>query len=157
MSTAYLSLGTNQGDLKENLQGALRLLEERAGRILEVSSFLETEPWGFRSSNRFLNAAVILETALEPLDLLSELQGIERKMGRTKKSHDGIYQDRSMDIDIIFYDDCIINHPKLTIPHPLAHKRAFVMDVMAEIAPDYVHPLLLKTVGELSGQLHENS
>ncbi len=132
MAITFLSLGTNIGNKRRNMITAAALLAERAGDILALSGFYETEPWGFESENSFLNAAVKLETTLTPFELLHITQQIEKDMGRTKKS-DGSYHDRIIDIDILLYEDMKIETPELTIPHPLMYKREFVMKPLAEI------------------------
>ena len=124
---------------------AAALLAERVGDVLALSGFYETEPWGFRSDNTFLNAALQLETALPPLELLAATQAIELEMGRTQKS-DGTYHDRIIDIDILLYDDLVMQTPALTIPHPLMHERLFVMEPLSEIAPNVIHPVFGKPV-----------
>lgn len=124
---------------------AAALLAERAGDVLALSGFYETEPWGFRSENTFLNAALKLETTLSPQELLQTTQQIELEMGRTQKSN-GEYHDRIIDVDILLYDDLILQTPELTLPHPLMHERRFVMEPLLEIAPDVVHPIFKKTV-----------
>ncbi|MBQ6751158.1 MAG: 2-amino-4-hydroxy-6-hydroxymethyldihydropteridine diphosphokinase [Bacteroidaceae bacterium] len=133
MHTVYLSLGTNLGDKTQNLVSAITEIERRIGPVRAQSAFLTTEPWGFESENTFLNAAVRVETALSPFDLLNKTQQIERDMGRTQKSVDGKYHDRIIDIDILLYDDLHINTPKLTIPHPLMYERDFVLIPLKEI------------------------
>lgn len=150
MATAYLSLGTNIGNKRRNLITAAALLAERVGDILALSDIYETEPWGFESENTFLNAALALRTLLSPLELLDATRLIEIEMGRVKKSN-GTYQDRIIDIDILMYDDIVMQTLQLTIPHPLMHKRSFVMEPLAEIAPDVVHPVFHKTIAELAG------
>ena len=152
MAKAYIGLGTNIGNKRRNLITAAALLAERAGDVLSISSFYETEPWGFESDNTFLNAALLLETELEPLQLLSLTQEIEKEMGRTQKS-DGAYHDRIIDLDILLYDLCVINEAALVVPHPLMHKRLFVMEPLAEIAPMLVHPILNKTMLELAEEI----
>lgn len=152
MAKAYIGLGTNIGNKRRNLITAAALLAERAGDVLSISSFYETEPWGFESDNTFLNAALLLETELEPLQLLSLTQEIEKEMGRTQKS-DGEYHDRIIDLDILLYDLCVINEAALVVPHPLMHKRQFVMEPLAEIAPMLVHPILNKTMLELAEEI----
>lgn len=152
MAKAYIGLGTNIGNKRRNLITAAALLAERAGDVLSISSFYETEPWGFESDNTFLNAALLLETELEPLQLLSLTQEIEKEMGRTQKS-DGEYHDRIIDLDILLYDLCVINEAALVVPHPLMHKRQFVMEPLAEIAPMLVHPVLNKTMLELAEEI----
>ena len=130
---AYLSLGTNLGRRRQNLLRAIRLIGEHVGRVVRQSSFLETEPWGFQSTHRFLNACVCVETTLTPRQLLQTTQQIERRLGRRRKTVDGIYHDRPIDIDILLYDDLRITEPDLTIPHPLMHQRDFVMIPLQEI------------------------
>lgn len=152
MAKAYIGLGTNIGNKRRNLITAAALLAERAGDVLSISSFYDTEPWGFESDNTFLNAALLLETELEPLQLLSLTQEIEKEMGRTQKS-DGAYHDRIIDLDILLYDLCVINEAALVVPHPLMHKRQFVMEPLAEIAPMLVHPVLNKTMLELAEEI----
>ena len=152
MAKAYIGLGTNIGNKRRNLITAAALLAERAGDVLSISSFYETEPWGFESDNTFLNAALLLETELEPLQLLSLTQEIEKEMGRTQKS-DGAYHDRIIDLDILLYDLCVINEAALVVPPPLMHKRQFVMEPLAEIAPMLVHPILNKTMLELAEEI----
>ena len=133
MHKIYLGLGSNLGDRKENLACAIRLIGERVGKVLRVSSFIETEPWGFESDNTFVNAVILCETELTPREVLRTTQKIEREMGRQKKSTDGGYSDRCIDIDILLYDDLRVDEPDLQIPHPLMMKRDFVMIPLREI------------------------
>ncbi len=133
MHKIYLGLGSNLGNRKENLAYAIRLIGERVGKVLRVSSFIETEPWGFESENTFVNAVIQCETDLTPRQLLGSTQKIEREMGRQKKSTDGGYSDRCIDIDILLYDDLRVDEPDLQIPHPLMLKRDFVMIPLREI------------------------
>lgn len=138
MPTLYLSLGTNLGDRRSNLETALTLIGRRIGTVQDKSGIIETEPWGFESTNRFLNMVAKVQTGLHPLDVLHTTQEIEKQMGRTAKSSNGKYEDRVIDIDILLYDDLVMNTDELTIPHPLMYKRSFVMQPLAEIAPDLV-------------------
>lgn len=133
MHKVYLSLGTNLGDRRCNIQTAVDLIGERIGVVVRVSSLYETEPWGFSSDNMFVNAAVCVSTSLSPRALLSETQIIERDMGRTFKSVNGQYHDRIIDIDILLYDDISLDEPDLKIPHPLMNERDFVMNPLREI------------------------
>lgn len=154
MAIVYLGLGTNIGNRRGNLVKAAALLAERVGDILALSGFMETEPWGFESENLFLNAAIKMETPLTPDELLSATQAIEREMGREKKS-DGTYHDRVIDIDILLYDNRVIEHSGLIVPHPLMQERLFVMAPLAEIAPFERHPLLGQTFMELADSLRD--
>lgn len=152
----YIALGSNLGNKRRNLVTAAALLAERAGEVGAISSFYETEPWGFESEHSFLNAALMLETTLAPLDLLRITQEVERELGRTAKT-DSVYHDRLIDIDLLLYGEEVINQPGLQIPHPLMHRRAFVMTPMAEIAPEVVHPVLGKTMKVLSNLLESEN
>ena len=148
MALVYLGLGTNIGNKWKNMVTAAALLAERAGDVLSLSSFYETEPWGFASENTFLNAALELETDCSPMELLRLTQQIEREMGRTQKS-DGSYHDRIIDIDILLYGNEVVHHEDLVVPHPLMQQRLFVMQPLAEIAPSLVHPVLQKSMYDL--------
>ncbi len=132
----YLGLGTNLGDREENIRRAVKLIGERVGQVVRQSSVIETEPWGFESANKFLNAVICCETTLTPRQLLETTQQIERDMGRTKKSKRSTYHDRPIDIDILLYDDITVDEPDLKIPHPLMYQRDFVKIPLAEIKPD---------------------
>lgn len=145
----YLSLGTNLGDKEANLHAAVNELKKRTGRLVVLSAFYATEPWGFSSDHSFMNAACCMETTLSPFQVLEETQTIERLLGRTKKSVDGQYADRFIDIDLLLFDDLVIDTPTLTIPHPLMHLRDFVLKPMTEIAPDAIHPVLGKKIRHL--------
>ena len=131
----YLSLGSNLGDRAENLRRAIALIGERVGKVQRVSSFIETEPWGFQSEHPFLNAACLVLTTLSPLECLDATQQIERELGRRTKSSGGIYHDRPIDIDLLMYDDLQLSMPRLTLPHPHMHERDFVMIPLREILP----------------------
>lgn len=130
---AYLSLGSNLGDRHATMQSAILLLDSQAGTVDRVSSAIETEPWGFKSANKFLNMCVRIITTLSPKQLLATTKDIELQLGRTTKSVNGQYHDRPIDIDILTYDDLHINTPSLTLPHPHMHERDFVMIPLHEI------------------------
>lgn len=149
-----MSLGTNLGDKEKNLRDAVHKIEEQIGKVISLSAFYMTAPWGFESDNSFLNAAVCIETELLPLEVLQKTQEIERELGRTHKSTGGVYSDRLIDIDLLMYDDLILSATspsgaELNLPHPLMVERDFVMRPMAEIAPELVHPVLGKTMSLL--------
>ncbi len=146
----YLSLGSNLGNRQENLDRALKLLSERM-RMGKVSSIYDTEAVGPISQPRFLNLACEVFTRLAPEGLLALVKGIELKMGRYSRSG----EPRIIDIDIILYGDQVINTPSLVVPHPKMHERSFVLVPLAEIAPDFVHPVLKKTMKELNKAIKE--
>ena len=129
----FLSLGSNIGDREQLLQRAIALIGERIGEVQRVSSFIETEPWGFQSEHPFLNAACMVQTTLSPEQCLEATQQIERELGRTEKSRDGIYHDRPIDIDLLLYGDLKLSTPTLTLPHPHMQERDFVMIPLREI------------------------
>ncbi len=149
MATVYLGLGTNLGDKEANLRTAIYKLQERIGKQVSLSSFYETAPWGFESDHSFLNAAIGLEPSLSPIEILHITQEIEKELGRTKKSVNGSYSDRLIDIDILLYDTLVLQTPELTIPHPLMTERDFVMKPLIEIAGNVIHPTRQKTLSEL--------
>lgn len=133
MTKAYLSLGTNLGDKHRNIAEAIKLIGELVGDVVRRSVLYDTAPWGFSSANRFVNAAVCVETRLSPRRLLETTQLIERRMGRTEKSAAGVYHDRLIDIDILLYGRERIAEPDLKVPHPLMWERDFVKKPLAEI------------------------
>ena len=133
MHIVYLGLGTNLGDKKANLEMAVGEIGKRVGKVVSLSAFYATEPWGFESENSFLNAVCCVETPLLPFELLRVTQKIESDLGRKKKSVAGNYSDRTLDIDILLYDELQLETPDLKIPHPLMEKREFVMIPLNEI------------------------
>ena len=145
----YLGLGTNLGDKEANLNMTMEEIRKRVGEITSLSAYYITEPWGFDSQNTFLNAVCKVSTTLSPSEVLITTQAIEKDLGRLKKSIDGQYSDRPIDIDILLYDDLIMNTPNLIIPHPLMHQRAFVMEPLSEIAPELVHPVLHQSMKDI--------
>jgi 2-amino-4-hydroxy-6-hydroxymethyldihydropteridine diphosphokinase len=149
MAIVYLALGSNVGDCQANLCQAVQLIEERMGSLISLSALYETAPWGFTSSNDFLNSVLELETPHSPTVVLEIAKGIEVEMGRTQKSNSEEYKDRVIDIDILFYNNDIINEIDLKIPHPLLHLRSFVLEPLVEIAPDFIHPVLHKSILQL--------
>ena len=133
MSRLYLGLGSNLGNREAKILQAIDLISERVGKVVRISSFIETEPWGFKSEHRFINAVCLVETELQPLECLHETQRIERQLGRQRKSRKGIYHDRPIDIDLLLYDDVHIESRELTLPHPHIEERDFVRIPLEEI------------------------
>lgn len=142
----YLGLGTNLGDKQNNIDSTLLLLEKRVGNIIAHSNLFITEPVGFVSENDFYNSACIIETRLSPITILEITKRIEIEIGRTSKSVNFQYKDRLIDIDILFYNDEIYSYDNLIIPHPQIQFRSFVLDPLVQIAPDYIHPILNKSL-----------
>ncbi|MBI4761945.1 MAG: 2-amino-4-hydroxy-6-hydroxymethyldihydropteridine diphosphokinase [Chloroflexota bacterium] len=143
--TVYLSLGSNLGDRAANLRQAVALLPPQM-TVRAKSNIYETPPWGYTEQEAFLNQAVRAETYLEPEPLLKHIKRLEAALGRTETFR---YGPRLIDIDILFYDNLILNTPLLTIPHPHLHERGFVLVPLMDIAPDHVHPLSGKSVREM--------
>ncbi|MBU3837484.1 MAG: 2-amino-4-hydroxy-6-hydroxymethyldihydropteridine diphosphokinase [Candidatus Phocaeicola faecigallinarum] len=148
MAKVFLGLGTNLGDKRNNLLTAVTNIEEKIGKVTSLSSFYETEPWGFESENSFLNAALCVETSLDPATILHIIKEIEIEMGRTQKSVNKIYSDRPIDIDILLYDDLTMETDELTIPHPLMTERDFVMKPLMEIADETVRSTITSNLRE---------
>lgn len=152
MNTVYLGLGSNLGDREALLLESIQEIKKQIGTVSLQSAFYVTEPWGFQSEHPFLNAVVCCETSLTPLQVLDCTQHIEKQLGRTHKSVNRQYSDRPIDIDLLLFNDLILNTPRLTLPHPLMHQRRFVLEPLAEIASQLVHPILKQTIAELLQQ-----
>jgi 2-amino-4-hydroxy-6-hydroxymethyldihydropteridine diphosphokinase len=148
LNYSCILVGGNSGDRETSLESAVRLIEQEAGNVIRQSSIYETEPWGFLSDTPFLNQVILVQTPLSPSLLLSALNSIEKKMGR--KRDNGGYTSRVIDLDILFYNDCVIRTKKLQIPHPKMQFRRFVMVPLNEIAGEYVHPVLKVTLHQLA-------
>jgi 2-amino-4-hydroxy-6-hydroxymethyldihydropteridine diphosphokinase len=147
MKRVYLGMGTNLGDREKNLEQALDKIAEVIGIIVSRSSVYETEPWGFQSSDQFLNMVIGVDTNLKPSGLLGRLLMIESLLGRLRDGKQ--YSSRIIDIDILLYGRQKVDTISLKIPHPRMHQRNFVLIPLCEIAPRFVHPVFGKTITEL--------
>ena len=144
--TAYVALGSNLGDKEANLRRALELLIERGVEIVKTSTFISTEPYGVTDQPTFLNGVCEVRTSLEPLALLHTLLEIEQEMGRVRLRHWG---ERNIDLDLLLYEDVVMDTPDLKLPHPDMQNRDFVLLPLDEIAPEIIHPTLQKTIHEI--------
>ena len=153
MAIVYLSLGSNKGDRIGYVQQATSLLGACENvSIIRTSAFYETEPWNMASETWFVNAVVEIKTSLSPRELLNECRRIEAQLGR-KPASSGKYEDRTIDIDILFYGNEIIHEEDLTIPHKYLHLRAFTLVPLLELIPDFIHPVLHKSIIDLHSDL----
>lgn len=155
MAVIYLSLGSNTGDRAVFIQQAVKLLENGGHvKVVRYSTLYETEPWGYKNQGWFLNAVIEAKTDFSPVELLNHTQEVEQTLGRVRE---GVprWGERTIDIDILFYNNEIINLPELTIPHKLMHKRAFVLVPLMELVPLFKHPVFGKTISELHEELNE--
>lgn len=150
MSIAYIAIGSNLGDKEKNLRRALLLLTQQGVEVVRVSSFLSTEPYGVTDQPQFLNAVACVRTSLAPLALLDVLLATELAMGRVRLRHWG---ERNIDLDLLLYEDVVLDTPRLHLPHPDMQNRDFVLLPLAEIAPELKHPTLQKTIYELKENL----
>ncbi len=148
INTAYLLLGSNLGNKKENLNKSIEFVSAKVGKLIKKSSIYETQSWGFETKNTFLNQVIKIETTLSSEILLDTILQIENQIGRKRKTS-ATYESRIIDIDILFYNFDIINQKKLIIPHPELHKRNFTLFPLKEIAEGLIHPVLNKNISEL--------
>ncbi len=154
MKEVYLLLGSNEGNREENLANCRKLIEFRCGEIINVSPVYETEAWGMKDQNSFLNQALAVRTGLSPTDLLAALKSIEKETGRKKTVRWG---PRIIDIDILFYSNEVFDLPGLIIPHPYLHERRFTLMPLNEISAEFVHPVLHKTIKVLLNECSDTS
>ncbi len=159
MQELIIGLGSNLGDRRKNIETAIALIERKIGSAAAISSCVETEPWGFESSNKFLNCALLIKdkadstlpARVRAAEILVILQQIEQEFGRVRT---GVYTDRAIDLDILFYGDEILNEPGLIVPHPKLHEREFILVSLMELCPDKVHPVIGMDIRELWEGLH---
>lgn len=143
----YLGIGSNKGNKEKNIRTAINLISDMIGIIQKISNFYLTEPWGFISNKDFLNCVVLIDTKLLPDKLLKQISEIEKQLKRIRKSSS--YEDRTIDIDILFYENEIIKSENLIIPHPKLQERLFVLMPMNDISPEFIHPIYNQTISEL--------
>jgi 2-amino-4-hydroxy-6-hydroxymethyldihydropteridine diphosphokinase len=155
MKKVFLGIGTNLGNRESNLSKAIEGIKEYVGKVLVTSSVYETEPWGFESENKFLNMVVKLETRFTPSGLLGKILMIESFLGRVRSGKQ--YSSRLIDIDILLYEDMVIDEISLKIPHPQMHKRKFVLIPLCEIEKDLVHPVLKESFVSLLDSCSDKS
>ena len=146
MNRVYIQLGSNLGDREGYLKQSQVMLIDEIGLIIKKSRIYESSPWGVENQGSFLNQVLLLETDIKPFDLLDIILNIEKEMGRVRIEKWG---ERIIDIDILFYNDEIIETNNLCIPHPYISKRRFVLSPLDEIAKNYIHPILQKTINKL--------
>ncbi len=150
MAAVFLLLGSNMGNSLDFLDKAGMAIQEEVGKLIKSSSRYQTAAWGKTDQPDFINQVLKLETSLRPLEVLKTILGIERKLGRERTEKWG---SRTIDIDILFYDQEVVASSELTIPHPYLQQRAFTLIPLAELEPDFVHPVFKKTVSELLDEL----
>jgi 2-amino-4-hydroxy-6-hydroxymethyldihydropteridine diphosphokinase len=155
MRGIFLGIGSNLGKREDNILEAIRKIRELIGPVISSSSVYATEPWGFRSRNSFLNMVIEVETKLKPSGLLGRLLMIESLLGRVREGKK--YASRIIDLDILLYNDMVMENKVLVIPHPRMHERKFVLVPLCEIASDFVHPVLNKSISELLKECPDKS
>ena len=153
MRKIYLSIGSNKGNRYSFIKEALRLIQKDIGEVILISKIYETKSWGFQSDN-FLNLCILIKSELIPAELIIKLKNLEEKIGRERNNEK--IEAREIDIDILFYSDEIINQKDLIIPHQRLHLRNFVLYPLNDIAADFIHPILLKSVNELLNECEDN-
>ena len=157
MTRSYILFGSNQGDKEALLEQACTLINNKCGILVERSSAYTTEPWGFEAEEWFLNELLVVETELEPDELMDRLLEIEKELGRVRFPEHKGYTSRTVDLDILYYGDKVINTEKVTVPHPRLHLRKFALLPLCELIPDYLHPIFNVSQEELLQQCPDTS
>ena len=156
MTIVYLSLGSNKGDRVNYIHQAASLIANSENiKLVRASTLYESEPWGEKNQPWFVNAGLEVKTTLSPSEFLTKMQNIETKLGRVRDKNTKKWSEREIDIDIIFWGNEIINEPDLKIPHPYAHRRAFVLVPFLELIPDFIHPVIKKSLIDIHSELEE--
>ena len=153
MAKVFLSTGSNEGNRLSSLVNVAKFIEKQIGRIIDLSPVVESEPMGFIAETNFYNQVLLIETDLTPQQLIEALLVIELKLGRVRSGNG--YSSRMIDIDILFYDENQVSDSNLVIPHPRLHERNFVLQPLLAIAPDFIHPVLKKSISELYSLLDQ--
>ncbi len=157
MAHCYLLLGANQGDASINFNVAIKLISETIGEVISTSSYYNCEPWGYESSNCYTNIALCVDTNFKALEILDRTQAIEKQLGRKDKTVGVNYTDRVLDIDLLDYNGECFHNERLTLPHPRMHRRKFALLPLADIAPNYKHPLLRLSIEEMFEMMSDPS
>jgi 2-amino-4-hydroxy-6-hydroxymethyldihydropteridine diphosphokinase len=157
MSIVYFSLGSNEGNRFSNLQQALQYIELRIGTVEKISSFYETEPWGFEDETPFINQVIRVSTELSASKILERALLIEKQLGRQRIKTSQRYSKRTLDIDILFINNETISNDSLTVPHKHLHSRKFVLEPLCEIAADFIHPSLNQSISYLNNQCQDQA
>jgi 2-amino-4-hydroxy-6-hydroxymethyldihydropteridine diphosphokinase len=157
MERCYILFGSNMGDRERLFADACLLINNRCGRVMEVSTAYESEPWGFVADEWFLNRVIAVDTELDPEELLQKLLDIEAELGRVRHPEQEGYTSRPIDLDILYFGKRVIQTESLTVPHPRLHLRRFALVPLCELIPDFVHPVLNKTQRELLQECPDTS
>jgi 2-amino-4-hydroxy-6-hydroxymethyldihydropteridine diphosphokinase len=155
ISEVFIALGSNLGDRSRHLGDAILHIKDEIGAIERLSSVYETEPMGFKAVQNFFNQVIQVRTSISPIKVMEKLLQIERKLGRERSENEG-YESRNIDLDLLFYGNLIIEEPGLTVPHPGIPYRRFVLLPLTEIAPDFLHPVLQKSIAQINGECDDD-